>query len=142
MDHRGTKEFVPALAGTKRVRKLSAVAAEAAADCAVAAATKALPAKEAPAAGKAPHKFRFPVTLAKKPASASRSVVVKAAGKVKSALPQAKHSLPVPLSAVAATTKKPTASRMTLDDGAEFVYASGGMGPSGPWMKWGPASGR
>ena len=145
MDHHDTKGFAPALAGTKRSRKLSAVAIEAAADRAVAAAAAALPAKEAPA-GKAPNKFRFSVTLAKKPSSASRSVIVKAVGKMKSPPPAAKLSLPSSAAhvarVVAATMKKPTAPRMDLDDGAEFVYASGGMGPSGPWMKWGPASGR
>jgi hypothetical protein len=148
MDLRDTKGFAPALAGTKRSRILSAVAAEAAADRAVAAATTSLPATEAPA-GKAPHNIRFPVTLAKKQSSASRSVVLKAVGKIKSPLLAAK--LPVPFGATAhgarvvaipVTMKKPTAPRMDLDDGAEFVYASGGLGPSGPWMKWGPASGR
>lgn len=156
--HRGTKGFAPVLAGTKRVRKPSAVAAEADADaadaaCAVVTAAEE-PSAKAPPAAKTPRKpFRAAPVAVRVKKSVPAAKLVKAGNK--SAAPPRKQPLALaPIPAVFATlpplskefgARVKAASRRLPeleDDGADLVYASGGMGPSGPWIKWGPASGR
>ena len=129
-----------ALAGTKRARKPSAVAAEVALEIAEAAQAAAMT-KKARLTKVAPIKPAgkvAPTRVIKITAAAARPLP-KASPMPRAPIPACFALLP-PLSKsagirAAAATKRGLYHPEEEDDGADQVYASGGSG----WIKWGPA---